>query len=148
MEQTRPSHALARSCRLSARNRSKESALLSIALPAALVLMLGCERCGVAREQAPRSIVRNADGEQVCERDSDCQGDSLCACATSECSLCQSATECWSHIPQTCVSKAARELFEIPIHTSQGWYFEVKPDAGFFDTQAKALEAHYRWRFP
>lgn len=82
----------------------------------------------------------------VCRRDSECSGDELCACATTDCSLCRSR-DCYSHLADTCVSREVRLDVWIPVFVRDaGWVLE-RSDAGtVYESQAEALSAAYQLR--
>lgn len=112
--------------------------LLMVANVLLLVEASSCDGCRDSGVDEPGVEVRFTT---LCLRDSECRGDELCNCAGSDCTLCRSATECFTHLENTCISKSVRLDMWMPVFVDGGWVLEASDAGGTYASWGDAYSA-------
>jgi len=93
----------------------------------------------VTGEMADASVGRLPGIPRKCARDSDCAGDSLCACRGPNCSIAPDFKTTNGLNANYCWSLGDRLAAGLPIRVDAGWIVESFPDAGPFGSPEEAF---------
>ena len=116
-------------------------ALVAVVGVAFLGVAASCEGCRDYGVDEPGTDGVEVRFTTLCLRDSECRGDELCNCANSDCTLCRSVTECFTHLENTCVSKSVRLDMWMPVFVDGGWILETSDAGGTYASWGDAYSA-------